>query len=145
MTINPSAYHASSTGLNRLPSLGGKLLRFNLTQEVAQLQSKDAWRRNSGRSSKTLVKYPDLHIVLILMKAGTQLGKHHVDGRISIQLLQGAIRAQLPEQSVPINPGDLLTLEYGIPHNIEAIKESAFLITISWPGGTKDERHARYI
>jgi quercetin dioxygenase-like cupin family protein len=106
--------------------LGGKLLRFNLTQEVAQLQSKDAWRRNRGRSSKTLVKYPDLHIVLILMKAGTQLGKHHVDGRISIQLLQGAVRAQLPVQSVPINPGDLLALEYGIPHNIEAIKESAF-------------------
>jgi hypothetical protein len=35
-----------------------------------------------------------------------------------------------------------MALEYGIPHDVEALEESAFLITISWPGGTKEERHA---
>src|SRR6266576_831554 len=29
------------------------------------------------RSSKTLVKYPDLHIVLILIKADSQMSEHH--------------------------------------------------------------------
>jgi len=41
--------------------------------------------------------------------------------------------------------GDPLTLEYGTPHKVESVEESAFLITISWPGGTKDERHSRYL
>ena len=145
MPINTSAFETSSAGLNRLPSLGGTLLQFNLRDEIARLQSGDSWSRTSGRSSRTLVKYPDLHVVLILMKANTWLGEHHVDGRIAVQLVQGGIRVQIPEQSIDLKAGDLLTLEYGITHNVEAIEESAFLITISWPGGTKDERHARYL
>jgi hypothetical protein len=36
-----------------------------------------------------------------------------------------------------------MALDYGIHHDVEALKESMFLITISWPGSTKKERHAR--
>jgi quercetin dioxygenase-like cupin family protein len=64
---------------------------------------------------------------------------------VSIQLLRGDIRIQIPEQDIDMKAGDLLTLEYGTRHSVQAIKESALLITISWPGGTKDERHARYL
>ena len=145
MAINASAYDPSTAGLTRLPALGGTLLQFNLPQEIARLQNAESWRRSSGRSSRTLVKYPDLHVVLMVMKANTQLGQHHVDGRISLQLFEGSIRVQIPEHSVEMKAGALLSLEYGIPHNLEAIEESALLITISWPGGTKDERHARYL
>jgi len=145
MAINASAYDLSTAGLTRLPALGGTLLQFNLPQEIARLQNGESWRRSSGRSSRTLVKYPDLHVVLIVMKAGKKLGQHHVDGRISIQLLQGNIRLQIPKQNIEMKGGALLTLEYGTPHNVEAIEESALLITISWPGGTKDESHARYL
>jgi quercetin dioxygenase-like cupin family protein len=70
--------------------------------------------------------------------------EHHVDGRTSIQLLQGRLRVHLPNERVEIHAGDLLALEYGIPHQVEALEESAFVITIAWPGGTKEERHARY-
>ena len=143
MAINASAYHESSAGLNRLPALGSALIRFNLQEEIARLQKGESWGRASGRSSRTLVKYPDLHVVLILMKANTELTEHHVDGRIAIQLLEGSIRVRIPEKSVDMKTGDLLTLEYGTPHEVESFEESAFLITISWPGGTKDERHSR--
>ncbi len=143
MTINPSAYSAGCDGLTRLPFLGRTLLQFNLHDEIVRLQNEDSWRRNSGRSSKTLAKYPDLHVVLILMKANTHLGEHHVDARISIQLIQGKIRVRLPERNVNLETGDLLTLDYAVLHNVEALEESAFLITISWPGGSKEERHAR--
>jgi hypothetical protein len=37
-----------------------------------------------------------------------------------------------------------LALEYGLLHHVAALEESAFLISISWPGGTKEQRHARY-
>jgi len=70
--------------------------------------------------------------------------EHHVDGRTSIQLVQGRLRVHLPNERVEIHAGDLLALEYGTPHHVEALEESAFVITIAWPGGTKEERHARY-
>jgi quercetin dioxygenase-like cupin family protein len=91
---------------------------------------------------QTLVKHPNLHIVLILMKAKTQMSEHHVDAHISIHVLQGRIVITLPDQKTEVGEGELLALDYGIPHDVEAIEESAFLITISWPGGTKEQRHA---
>ncbi len=143
MAINPTAYAEAAAGLTRLPFLGGTALHFKLHEEIERLQNEGSWLRNSGRNSKTLAKYPDLHVVLMLMKPNTRLGRHHVDGRMSIQLLQGRIRVQLPAQDIELRTGDLLTLDYGVLHNVQALEESSFLITISWPGGSKEERHAR--
>lgn len=122
--------------------LASPLLQFNLREELRHLRSAKSWQRGTGRSSKTLAKYPDFHIVLVLMKANTHMNKHHVDGRISIHSLEGRLRVRLPEETVEVRAGELIALDYAIPHDIEALEESAFLITISWPGGTKEERHA---
>ncbi len=130
-----------SKALNRLPHLANPLLRFNLSDELRQLRSEDSWQRETGRSSKTLAKYPDFRIVLVLMKANTQMKEHHADARISIHSLQGRIRIHLPDQKAELPAGELLALDRGIPHDVEAVEESAFLITISWPGGTTEERH----
>lgn len=130
-----------SKALNRLPHLANPLLRFNLSEELRQLRSEDSWQRETGRSSKTLAKYPDFRIVLVLMKANTQMKEHHADARISIHSLQGKIRIHLPDQKVELPAGELMALDHGIPHDVEAVEESAFLITISWPGGTTEERH----
>jgi quercetin dioxygenase-like cupin family protein len=123
-----------------MPQLASRLLQFNLSEELQNLRSHISWQR--GRSSKTLVKYPDFHVVLVLMKANTRMNKHHVDGRISIHALQGKIRIGMSEEPIEVSTGELIALDYGIPHEVEALEESAFLLTISWPGGTKEERHA---
>ncbi len=127
--------------LSRLPHLANPLLRFNLSEELRQLRNEDSWQRETGRSSKTLAKYQDFRIVLVLMKANTQMKEHHADARISIHSLQGKIRIHLPGQEVELPAGELMALDHGIPHDVEAVEESAFLITISWPGGTTEERH----
>ncbi len=134
----------SRNRLTKLPFLASPLLQFNLVEELRQLREQDSWRRMSGRSSKTLVKHPDFHIVLILMKAKSRMSEHHIDARISMQLLQGKILIELPDRQMEVRAGELFALDYGIPHDVQAIEESAFLITISWPGGTKEERHAKY-
>jgi quercetin dioxygenase-like cupin family protein len=130
-----------SKPLKRLPHLANPLLRFNISDELRQLRNEDSWQRETGRSSKTLAKYPDFRIVLVLMKANTRMKEHHADARISIHSLQGRIRVHLPDQKVELPAGELIALDYGIPHDVEAVEESAFLITISWPEGTKEERH----
>lgn len=125
-----------------MPALASTVLHFNLPGELLQLRSQDSWQRGTGRSSKTLAKYPDFHVVLVLMKANTRMSEHHVDARISIHALEGRIRVRMSDEVVDLLAGELIALDYAIPHDIAALEESAFLLTISWPGGTKEERHA---
>ena len=124
-----------SNVLNRLPQLGQPLLQFNLLQEIQALRQEDSWERETGRSSKTLAKYPDFRIVLILMKADTKMDQHRAEGRVSIHQMLGKICVHLPDQDVTVSAGDLLVLDCGVLHNLEALEESAFLLTISWDKG----------
>src|SRR5450756_3184866 len=100
MATDLSACHpgAGIEVLNRLPGLAEPLLQIDLERELQQLRREDSWQRETGRSSKTLAKYPDFRIVLILMKADTHMKEHRAEARISIQALMGKIRLHLPER-----------------------------------------------
>jgi quercetin dioxygenase-like cupin family protein len=118
--------------LNRLPGLAAPLLQIDLERELQQLRQEDSWQRETGRSSKTLAKYPDSRIVLILMKSGTRMRQHKAEGRVSIQQLKGQVCVQLADQEVNMSAGHLLMLDCGVLHDVVALEESALLLTISW-------------
>lgn len=118
-------------------TLSGPLLQFDLAAELDQLHRDESWQNPTGRSSKTLVKYPDLRIVLIAMKANTRMHEHTAAGRISVHTLDGHIRLHLPERVVDLPARHLLALDQCVPHDVEAAEDSAFLLTLSWPPETK--------
>lgn len=122
--------------LTRLPQLANTMIHTNIRDEIEKLRNTAAWQQSAGRSSETLVKYADLRIVLVLMKQGSHMNDHHADGPISVHCLQGKIRLHLPNgQGVELIPEGILALDRGMKHDVEALEESAFLITISWPKG----------
>jgi hypothetical protein len=135
--VNPKSEASDSTSishLNRLPELAISISQFDLRQEIRLLRKEESWQRGIGRSSRTLVKQQDFRIVLVLMKAKTRLTEHRANARISIQTVQGRIRVHVPDQSkVELPVAGLLALDSAIPYDIEALRESAFLLTISWP------------
>jgi hypothetical protein len=57
---------------------------------------------SDSTESKTLAKYPDFRIVLVLMKANTQMNEHRGEGRISIHQLLGKVPIRLPDQKVKL-------------------------------------------
>jgi quercetin dioxygenase-like cupin family protein len=118
-------------------TLSRAMLQFDLASELDQLHRDESWLQTTGRSSKTLVKYPDLRIVLIAMKANTRMHEHTAAGKISVYALNGHIRIHLPEQVVDLPAGHLLALDQCVPHDVEASEDSAFLLTLSWPLETK--------
>jgi quercetin dioxygenase-like cupin family protein len=118
-------------------TLSGSLPQFNLARELDQLQGDEAWLHPTGRSSKTLVKYPDLRIVLIAMKANRRMHEHTAVGRISVHTLNGHIRLHLPGRVMDLPAGNLLALDQCVSHDVEAVEDSAFLLTLSWPPETK--------
>jgi quercetin dioxygenase-like cupin family protein len=121
-----------------LTDLAAPLLTFDLGAESKRLRLGEHWLRD-GRISKTLVKYSDFRIVLILMQAGTLMQEHQADARISIQVLSGRVQIQLSEKTLELSVGDLLVLEKCQPHDVKALEESAFLLSISWPHGDEQE------
>ena len=118
--------------LTRLPGLAESVLQIDFERELQQLRLEDSWQRETGRSSKTLAKYPDFRIVLILMKSGTRMRQHRAEGRISIQQLKGQVCIYLADRKVTLSTGHLLVLDCGVLHDVEALEESALLLTISW-------------
>lgn len=120
--------------LNRLPQLANAMIQTNISDEIRKLRDAPAWQQPTGRSSETLVKYEDFRVVLVLMKPGSHINGHRAEGPISIHGIQGRIRLHLPHaEPVELGPGDILALERSLEHDVEAIEESAFLLTISWP------------
>lgn len=120
--------------LTRLPQLANEVIRRNIGSELQKLKRAPSWQRESGRSSETLVKYDEFRIVLVRMKPGSYMSHHRAEGPISVQAIQGKIRVHLPEDRFEeLAPGDLLTLERCLEHDVEALEESAFLLTIAWP------------
>jgi len=120
----------NASELTRLPQLAASIMEFDFAAEIAQLRQEDSWQRGTGRSSKTLAKYPDLRIVLTLLQAGGHVKEHKTGGRISIQGVMGRVRLHVPERTVELTPGKLLVLDAEVPHDVEAVEESAFLLTV---------------
>jgi hypothetical protein len=67
------------------------------------------------------------------MKANTRMKEHKTVARIAILTVAGHIRLHLPDATVELPVGHLLALEGAVAHDVEALKQSAFLLTISWP------------
>lgn len=118
--------------------LAAPLLRFDLESEIQQLRSEGRWQ--TGHTAKTLAKYADFRVVLVVMKPEGRLEKHRTEGRISVQTLVGQLRFRTAEQSVELSAGQMVTLERDIPHDVEALSDSAFLLTIAWPGTSEPQQ-----
>lgn len=125
--------HATSSPDRTSRHLDAPVLLFDLAEDADKLRQERPWLQ-FGRNAVTLVKYDDFRIVLMLMKGGTRLQEHHASGRISVQTLSGHVRLHLKEKVIDLPAGHLLALERGLSHDLEAMEESAVLLTIAWPG-----------
>jgi quercetin dioxygenase-like cupin family protein len=71
--------------------------------------------------------------VLISMEKGAVLKEHHADGTISVQVLKGSIRFISQGEAHTLRQSSIVTLGASISHQVEAIEDAAFLLTIAWP------------
>jgi hypothetical protein len=121
-------------------TLGTPILQCDLLEEIQNLHKEEAWLQGTGPSSKTLVKHPDLRIVLLAMRKKMCMHEHRTAARISMQTLAGHIRLRLPDRMVEPPTGQMLVLDQCVPHDVEAEEDSAFLLTLSWRGQGSDTR-----
>ncbi len=104
---------------------------MDLDEEIVRLRKDVSTKEEVGHGTKMLVKHPEFRIVLITMNSGSRWAEHKTNSRISVQPLEGHIRFLTPSGNFDLRQGQLLTLDPGIPHSVESLEESAFLLSLS--------------
>jgi quercetin dioxygenase-like cupin family protein len=113
------------------------LAEFDLAREMADSEQKKPWP--AGHFAKTLFKKSDFRMVLISMEKASILKEHHTDGTISVHVLKGTLRFRVHGEAHDLRTNSVLTLGASIRHEVEALEDAAFLLTISWPDAAKLE------
>lgn len=111
-------------------SLAAPYLEFDIGREIEQLHHEPAW--TSGQNAKTLFKYDDFRVVLMVLRAHTRVPSHQTEGRISLQTIHGHLQVRAAGRTFDLPVGSLLALDRGLPHDVEAVEESVLLLTIAW-------------
>ena len=63
--------------------------------------------------------------------AGGHLAEHSAPGLVTIQVLRGLLVVEAAQEIHRLGTGELLVLEAGLPHSVEASEASAMLLTVS--------------
>jgi quercetin dioxygenase-like cupin family protein len=111
--------------------VNGTALTFNLVTEAAALVDEPTWRAH-GHNAKTLVKHPDFRVVLIALKAGARVSEHKTDHCVTIHAIEGRLRLHVPGNTLDLAQGQLLALEQTTLHDIEAVEDSIFVLSLGW-------------
>jgi len=108
-------------------------MAFDLAAEAGQLRAELAYKEGD-RNANTLLKEQGARVVLTALRQGARLQEHQTAGWVVIQTIVGRVRLQALGQSVDLPAGHLVTLEPNVAHEVEALEESVFLITLAWVG-----------
>ena len=106
-------------------------LSFNLEAIADELRAEPAYTRE-GQAARTLIRTPDLRVILVALRAGKTISEHQASVTASVHALSGHVRLQLPERMEDVPAGSLLVLGSGLPHDVYAVTDSTFLLTLGW-------------
>ncbi len=109
----------------------GRSAEFDFAKEVEELRNSPEWE--SGIAKKVLIRYPDLQVTLRRMMVNTRIPTHYNPGRICVQTLLGHIRMRADDKLFDLPHGTMLVLDRAVIHDVEAVEESAFLLTVAHP------------
>ncbi len=104
-------------------------LSFSINSEIDKLKSETAWIKGD-RNAVTLQKNSNLRVVLISLRKGATLHEHRVEGPITLFVLSGKMNLITGEEKILAETNKLLILEKAIPHDVEALEDTTFILTI---------------
>ena len=113
--------------------INNDLSTFDLKNILAEIKAHEAWQKGE-HSAKTLIKDHRQRITLVALRGGTKIASHQANGPISVQMIDGKMKFTTPMRSVTLENGQILTLRSKIQHSMEALQDSAFLLTMVLEG-----------
>lgn len=111
--------------------LNAPSVQIDLMEHIRQIKEEVTWKKGD-RNSITLFKSEYLRMVLIGLKSGAELKPHSTKAVISVQNLKGEISFITGSEEVLLKAGQMIALHSEIVHNVVAVKESFFLLTLAF-------------
>lgn len=112
--------------------LTAPFMDFSINEEVEKLRNEPAWLKGD-RNAVTLQKDSNLRVVLTSLRKGTTLHEHKVVGPITLFVLSGKLNFIVGLEKVSVGANEFIVLEKAIPHNVEALEDVAFILTLIRP------------
>jgi len=109
--------------------LDAPLVQIDLPKYIQEIKTEAAWQK-TDRNAITIYKTEDLTMVLVALHEGAEMKPHATNGILILQLLDGKITFGANEQQTEMAPQQMVTLHENITHNVKAVKESVFLLTV---------------
>ncbi len=103
---------------------------FEIADVLDELRSEKHWVHGK-RNAYTLVKRDNLSILLVAMRENASTHWHAVEGPISLEVIEGCLKFNTDFESVQLEKGGVVALGEGVRHNVEALEDCAFLLTIA--------------
>lgn len=112
---------------------------FDLAEITREMRGEAEYNHGHGHAARTIVRADDLRVVLIAIRAGAHIAEHVAQATAAIQVVSGRVRIRLPrlarqheDRFEELLPGRLLAMEGGLAHSVEALEDSALLVTLGW-------------
>ena len=121
--------NSRETPRQRAHHVSDPLITIDCLAELATLRGGEAYA-TADHAAHTIAKQPGIRVVLVALKPGGRMNEHHADGPITLHGLLGNVNLTVGDRTVRVTPGVLVTVAQGMLHRLEAIDESAFLLTI---------------
>jgi len=86
-----------------------------------------------SRSAVTLVKEHGTSVVLLALAAGNRVNEHRAPGVVTVQVVRGRVGISHGGSEVDAPAGTLVAFAPGEAHSLDAIEESAVLVTVAPP------------
>jgi len=107
----------------------GGLVAVDIRAEIARLKNEPAWA-SGDRHGSSLVKGDGINVALMVLKAGAKLQEHHTRAPITLQVIEGRINFVAGGKKQVVTAGTILALDRAIEHSVEAVEESALVLTV---------------
>lgn len=102
--------------------------RHAVSGEVIDLET---WAQDlPDEQTKAIVKTDDIELVRLVIPAGKEIPGHKVSGPIVVHCINGEVKFTAMDITQVLLPGQLLYLQPGEPHSLNAVKDSVVLLTI---------------
>lgn len=109
--------------------LTGPLIAFSIADELNTLKQEAEWI-SGVRNSVTIANTPSLGLVLTAIRKDATVCGHAVEGSVTLQVVSGAIRFTAAGETRELAAGDVIAIDRGVAHDVQASADSALLLTI---------------
>jgi quercetin dioxygenase-like cupin family protein len=107
----------------------GGLVAVDIKAEIARLKGEPAWA-TGDRHGSSLVKGDGINVALMMLKKGAKLQAHHTRAPITLNVIEGRINFIAKGRTQLAAAGTMVALDRAIEHSVEALEESAIVLTV---------------